>query len=158
MRIKQKIKEKVMGGVSIALAFMIGIAPIGVSAKTTGEEVIDIPIEVLEQLGITPAVTDTGHSDDIPADTPGDETVIDTGDTTVETVENIPVDETTDETTKETGDTAEGKYFTYGYNFADCYKVYIQPSYDVANWFGDVSWVYYTVTKNAERVSKDINQ
>ncbi len=84
MRIKQKIKAKIMGGVSIALAFMIGIAPIGVSAKTSEDELIDIPKEVLEQLGITPIVSDTSEG----------ETVIDTGDTEVEATEDIPTDET----------------------------------------------------------------
>ena len=102
-RIKQRVKAKLMGGVSIVLAFMIGIAPVGVSAKTSGEEVIDIPVEVLEQLGITPAVTDAESADDISAETTVDETVIDTGDTAVETVEDIPADETE----KEIGDTAE---------------------------------------------------
>ena len=88
MRIKQKIKAKIMGGVSIALAFMIGIAPIGVSAKTSEDELIDIPEEVLEQLGITPIVSDTSE----------EETVIDTGDTEVEATEDISADESADDT------------------------------------------------------------
>ena len=104
MRIKQKIKAKIMGGVSIALAFMIGIGPVGVSAKTSGEEVIDIPVEVLEQLGITPAVTDTGRPDDTSEDATEDGTVIDTGDTAVETVGDNPADEIRDAITEETED------------------------------------------------------
>ena len=49
----------------------------------------------------------------------------------------------------------EGKHFMYGYNSADCERVYIDPSYEVSEWVGNDRWVYYSIKEGAAQQAED---